>query len=101
MEKTDNLKKLGIEKEDIIFDQAKKLSYKLRPYHDPISDKKQDDPYTIFIYDDKADSKDPLETRSKLIKILGEPVKIRRTYVRRELKDTLKKYLEEKHPDLK
>lgn len=99
LDNTDNLTKLGIEKEDILFDEAKKLSYKLRPYF--ASKDITEDPHTIFIYDDKADSRETIETRSKLIQILGEPIKIRRTYVRREKKEILMKYLHEKHPDLK
>ena len=101
MEKTENLKKLGIEKEDIIFDESKKLSYKLRPYASPILGEKEEDPRTIFVYDENSKSKDAIENRSKILEILGELVKIRRTYVRREKKENLMKYLEEKHPDLK
>lgn len=101
MENTDNLKKIGIEKEDIIFDEAKKLSYKLRPYLELTGKQEEEDPHTIFIYDDKIKSRDPIEIRSKLIQVLGEPVKIRRTYVKRDKKDVLLKYLQGKHPDLK
>ena len=101
LDSADHVKKMGIEKEDLIFDEAKKLSYKLRPYATLIPGKQQEDPHTIYIYDDKADSKEPIETRSKLIQILGEPIKIRRIYVRREKKKPLMEYLQEKHPDLK
>jgi len=101
IENTENLKKIGIEKEDIIFDQAKKLSYKLRPYLEFSLPQKEEDPHTIYIYDDNTKSKDPIENRSKLIQVLGEPVKIRRTYVKRDKKDILIEYLQNKHPDLK
>ncbi len=97
MEHTDNLKKKGIEKEDIFFDEAKKLSYKLRPYY---LTKDADNPQTIYIYDEDS-GKEAFELRSKLIKILGEPVKIRRTYVRKEKKDDLMEYLIGKHPAIK
>ena len=100
MENTENLKKIGIEKEDIIFDQAKKLSYKLRPYLEFKLPQKEEDPHTIYIYDDNTKSKDSIENRSKLIQVLGEPVKIRRTYVKRDKKDVLMEYLRKKHPDL-
>jgi len=101
LKNTKNLKEIGIDKEDIIFDEAKKLSYKLRPYSSPHSRDKEEDPHTIYIYDENSGSIDPIEDRSKLMRILGEPVKIRRTYVRREKKENLMKYLIEKHPDLK
>ena len=99
LEKTDNLTKIGINKEDIIFDEAKKLSYKLRPYPTP-SLPKEEDPRTIYIYDDETGSKEPMEIRSKLIPILGETIKIRRTYVLKSKKDVLWKYLSERHKGL-
>jgi len=80
---------------------AKKLSYKLRPYLEFSLPQKEEDPHTIYIYDDNTKSKDPIENRSKLIQVLGEPVKIRRTYVKRDKKDILIEYLQNKHPDLK
>ncbi|MCH7561709.1 MAG: HD domain-containing protein [Thaumarchaeota archaeon] len=100
LEQTDNLKNLGIEKEDIIFDEAKKLSYKLRPYAFPLAGQSQEDPHTIFIYDDETKSKEPIEFRSKLIKILGESIQIRRTYVKRDKHQVLLDHLKNKHPDL-
>ncbi len=97
LEKTENLKKKGIDKEDVFFDEAKQLSYKLRPYS---PEKESANPQTIHIYDEDS-GPEAFEIRSKLIEILGEPVKIRRTYVREEKKDVLMEYLIDKHPLLK
>jgi len=99
--KTDQLEKMGIEKEDIIFDEATQLSYQLRPYASIIpGEKKPEDPHTIFIYDEENKEKITMEEKSNLIQVLGEAVKIRRIYVLREKKETLMAYLKGKYPTL-
>ena len=97
-----NLKSIGIVSEDILFDKATYLSYKLRPYYNPIpSTEKTEDPASILIYNEKTKSKETIEERSKIIKTLGEKVNLRRTYVRGSKQEALQNYLYEKHHDLK
>lgn len=97
-----SLESIGIKTEDILFDKASYLSYKLRPYSNPMpSTEKTEDPAAILIFNEKTKLKETIEERSKIIKILGEKVNLRRTYVYGSKQDALEKYLYEKYPDLK
>lgn len=97
-----NLREIGINNEDVIFDKAINLPYKLRPYSNPIPhSEKVEDPGTIIIYDDDVDSEEAIEDRSKIVRMIAEKISLRTTYVRKSKKEALWKYLISKHPDLK
>ncbi|PBO85845.1 MAG: hypothetical protein COA77_01395 [Thaumarchaeota archaeon] len=92
---------IGITNEDILFDEATQLSYKLRPFASLLAEEEPDDPKTIQIYDDETKKTKTMEDSSNIIVTLGNAIKIRRIYVRKEKKDDLMKYLKEKYPILR
>jgi len=91
----------GITEEDIIFDEATQLSYKLRPYASVLPGEESEDPKTIQIYDEETKKKRTMEESSSIIEVLGKAIRIRRIYVRKEKKPELMEYLKAKYPNLR
>ena len=101
MKHTNNLSRIGISEDDIIFDKFSNLPYRLRPYSRPLLGENTEDPGTILIYDEDSDAGEAIENRSKIVKTLSERNNARRTYINRDKFGKFMTYLYSKHPDLK
>ena len=88
-----NLGSIGIDEDEIIFDQSQSLPYKLHPYVDT---GEHTDGYadTVFIYEPKTKVMEPIEKKSKIVGAIAQHFRIDRIFVAAEKKKTLENYLE-------
>ncbi len=95
-----NLESIRINKNEIIFDRAENLPYKLRPYSNTIDGTTDEYADNVFIYDPKSDSKEPIEHKSKIVKAIAQKFNIHRIFTTKEKKPILKKYLDENYNNI-
>ena len=89
-----NLDSIGIDENEIVFDQSASLPYKLQPYS-VLGD--QGDKYadTVLVYDRKTDAIEPIEKRSGIVRALAGYFTVHRMFVAADKKPLLEAYLKE------
>lgn len=90
-----NLKNIGIDENEIIFDRASSLPYKLRPYSNTADGQTDEYADIVFIYDHRTNSKEPIENKSKIVKAIAQKFSIHRMFTTKEKKPILHEYLKE------
>lgn len=89
-----NLGSIGIDEDEIIFDQSQSLPYKLHPYVDTLEERTGGYADTVFIYEPKTKVMEPIEKKSKIVRAIAQHFRIDRIFVTAEKKKILEDYLE-------
>jgi HD superfamily phosphohydrolase len=93
-----NLAQMGLTKNEVIFDEVSSIPYKLRPY--TLASSETLGPEIVYIYNERVGAKEPIETRSVLVRTLAEAnLSNQRFYVSRSKYPVIQRFLEKNHPD--
>ena len=82
------LEQIGVDTNEIIFDQSSTVPYKLRPY-EPTDEQEPD---TIMIYRSESDTR-PIESTSKIVRAVAQEFSIRRIFVVPEKQDIVLRHI--------
>ncbi len=88
-----NLSNIGIDADEIIFDQSTNLPYKLYPYSNVLEDQSDGYADTVFIYDPKTSKMEPIEKKSSIICAIAKHFRIHRIFIVAKKRKILEDYL--------
>lgn len=92
-----DLKSIGIEPLDVIFDKSSVLPYRLFPYSSDLYEDR--DTTRVLIRYQKSEHGVPIEQRSKVVKAIASDFIVHRMFVHKSKANDIRAYLESKYPD--